>query len=121
MMYDIDVQAPEVMAGGRCSLKSDVYSLGCVIHELISGKPPFTANSPAELLQRHLRAKPPPLTVADKNVKPEFAAYVQRLMSKDPQDRPASMKDVQMEIRGQKVFYHPPKILDDHSAEEGED
>ena len=113
--------SPEQIRGQVIGVRSDIYGLGCVIHELISGKPPFTANSPAELLQRHLRTKPRPLTVTDKNVKPEFAAYVQRLMAKDPNDRPASMKDVQMEIRGQKFFYNSPKVLNNNSGEEGED
>jgi serine/threonine protein kinase len=113
--------SPEQIRGQVIDVRSDVYGLGCVIHEIISGKPPFTANSPAELLQRHLRTKPRPLTVTDKNVKPEFATYVQRLMAKDPNDRPASMKDVQMEIRGQKLFYNSPQVLDNNSDEEGED
>jgi hypothetical protein len=42
-------------------------------------------------------------------------------MAKDPNDRPASMKDVQMEIREQKVFYNPPEVLDNTSDEERED
>ena len=47
-----------------------------MLHEFFSGKPPFSANSPNELLQRHLSNKPQPLTVFDKNITPEFAAYV---------------------------------------------
>ena len=113
--------SPEQIRGEVVNVQSDIYGLGCMIHELISGKPPFTANSPAELLQRHLRTKPRPLTVTDKNVKPEFAAYVQKLMAKDPNDRPASMKDVQMGIRAQKLFYNPPEALDNNSSQEGED
>jgi serine/threonine protein kinase len=80
-----------------------------MLHEFFSGKPPFTANSPNELLQRHLSSKPPTLTVFDKNITPEFAAYVQRTMAKDPKERPANMKDVMMEIKSQKMFYNAPQ------------
>ena len=49
------------------------------------------------------------MTVADKNITPEFARYVQGMMAKEPKDRPATMKDVMMEIKTQKIFYNPPQ------------
>jgi serine/threonine protein kinase len=101
--------APEQIRGQRLDARVDVYAFGCMVHEFLSGKPPFTANTPNELLQRHLSSKPPSLTVFDKNITPEFAAYVQRMMAKDPKDRPANMKDVMMEIKTQKLFYNPPQ------------
>ena len=45
----------------------------------------------------------------DKNITPEFATYVQRMMAKDPKTGPANMKDVMMEIKTQKIFYNPPQ------------
>jgi serine/threonine protein kinase len=101
--------APEQIRGQALDARADVYSFGCVLHEFFSGKPPFTANSPTELLQRHLTSKPPDLTVVDKNFTPEFAKYVQSMMSKDPGSRPDSMKDVMMEIKTQKIFYNRPQ------------
>jgi serine/threonine protein kinase len=101
--------APEQIRGQHADARADIYSLGCVAFELFNGKPPFTANSFQELLSKHLKVKPPDLTVIDKNITPEFAAFVKRLMSKDPGDRPATMKDVQMELRTLRLFYAPPK------------
>ena len=101
--------APEQIRGQSVDARADVYSFGCMVHEFFSGKPPFTANSPNELLQRHLRGKPPDLTVVDKNITPEFARYVQSMMAKEPKDRPASMKDVMMEFKTQKMFYNTPQ------------
>ena len=101
--------APEQIRGQRLDVRTDVYSFGCMLHEFLSGKPPFTANTPNELLQRHLQSRPPDLTVVDKNITPEFARYVQLMMAKDPAQRPGSMKDVMMEIKTQKIFYNKPQ------------
>jgi serine/threonine-protein kinase len=101
--------SPEQIRGQQLDARTDIYAFGCMLHEFFSGKPPFTANSPNELLQRHLSSKPPTLTVFDKNITPEFAAYVQRTMAKDPKERPANMKDVMMEIKSQKMFYNAPQ------------
>lgn len=101
--------SPEQIRGQQLDVRADVYSFGCMVHEFFAGKAPFTANSPNELLQCHLSRKPQPITVFDKNITPEFATYVQRMMAKDPKDRPANMKDIMMELKTAKMFYNPPQ------------
>lgn len=101
--------SPEQIRGQQVDFRSDIYSFGCMIHEFLSGKPPFAANSPNELLQRHLKNKPPDLTVLDKNITPEFARYVQSMMAKEAKDRPATMKDVMMELKTQRIHYNKPQ------------
>jgi len=101
--------APEQIRGQALDARADIYSFGCLVYEFFAGKAPFTANTPAELLQRHITSRPPDLSVIDKNITPEFAKYVQSMMSKDAAARPASMKDVMMEIKTQKIFYNKPK------------
>ncbi len=118
--------APEQIRGQQVEPTADVYSLGCVIYEIFNGRPPFTANSPNELLGKHLKTKPPDLTLVDKNITPEFAAFVKRMMAKDPGERPATMKDVEMELRAQRIFYHPPQMpsetpVTDSGASESDD
>src|SRR5690606_12305985 len=100
--------APEQIRGQQVDPRADVYSLGCMAFELFNGKPPFTANTPTELLSKHLKSKAPDLTVVDKNITPEFANFVKRCMSKEPGDRPATMKDAQMELKTIRIFYTPP-------------
>src|SRR3954470_1987883 len=103
--------SPEQIRGQALDVRADVYSFGCLAHEFFSRTAPFAGNSPNELLPRHLSNKPQPLTVFDKNITTEFAAYVLKMMAKDPKDRPANMKDVMMEIKTQRIFYNPPPLL----------
>lgn len=101
--------SPEQIRGQQVGFGADVYSFGCMAYEILAGKLPFTANSPNELLQQHLKSKPPDLTVVDKNITPEFSKYVQQMMAKDPAERPSLMKDVMMELKTQKIFYNKPQ------------
>ncbi|MEM6329142.1 MAG: serine/threonine-protein kinase [Planctomycetota bacterium] len=102
--------SPEQIRGQGVDPRDDVYSFGCMVHELLSGgKLPFTANSPNELLQRHLKSRPPLLTVFDQNIRPEFAAYVHKLLAKSRADRPGSMKEVKLALKTERIFHQPPK------------
>lgn len=112
---------PEQIRGQGVDPRDDIYSFGCSAYEVLAGKLPFTANTPPELLQRHLKQKPPTLTVVDKNIHPDFAAFVTKMMAKRREDRPQSMKEVMVKIKSEPVFYTPPeKPADDEPAENSE-
>jgi len=97
--------APEQIRGGALDTRTDVYAFGCLLYELLSGKPPFTGSSPNELLAKHLKSPPPALEAANKNVAPEYAQLIRRALAKDPKNRPDSVD----EFRVSKVFKIPPR------------
>jgi serine/threonine protein kinase len=101
--------APEQIRGKACDERADVYSFGCMVYELIAGKLPFTATSPAELLNKHLRAKPAPLAMLERNVEPSFADLVHRMLAKDPKDRPDSFREFRRELKAGRCFHIKPK------------
>ncbi|MEQ8846627.1 serine/threonine-protein kinase [Botrimarina sp.] len=116
--------SPEQIRGQGVDPRDDVYSFGCLAYELLAGKLPFTANSPQELLQRHLKSRPPSLTVIDKNIHPDFANYVAQMLAKTREERPQSMKEVMVQIKSQPVFYtqpDKPKPEEEQPADAAED
>jgi serine/threonine protein kinase len=102
--------SPEQIRGQALDARADVYSLGCVAFELLGGKPPFTANTPDELLQKHLTGTIPSIQVLNENVTPEASNLLKRLMAKKPENRPNSMWDFIKELRTVKLFKKNPRL-----------
>lgn len=84
--------APEQAAGTLDDPRSDVYALGCVAFEMLTGRTPFEASDDAVLLQMHATAPVPPLAGVHPGADASAAmeALVRRMLEKKPQDRPAS-------------------------------
>jgi len=100
--------SPEQIRGQALDERADVYSFGCMLHELLGGKPPYTGVSTNDLLMKHLKASPPPLQAANRNVSDSFAQLVRRMLAKKPADRPKTMSDFLLEFRGLNLFKEPP-------------
>jgi serine/threonine protein kinase len=85
--------APE-QADGVVGPRTDLYALGCVLHELLTGAPPYKADTALGLLRAHRQA-PIPLVSEDRGDVPHgMVRLVERLLAKDPQDRPGSAAEV---------------------------
>lgn len=104
--------SPEQIRGQGLDPRSDIYSLGCMFYEMLVGKPPFTGNTPNNLLSKHLTAAAPSVLVVNDNVTPEFNNVIRKMMSKKPEDRPQSMWDVLKIIRATPIFKKPPRKPD---------
>jgi TolB-like protein/tetratricopeptide (TPR) repeat protein len=80
--------SPE-QAGGEKELdgRSDLYSLGCVLHEMLAGQPPFTGPTVESLVHQHLSAEPPSVTAVRPSVPSWVAAALERSLAKTPADR----------------------------------
>lgn len=101
--------SPEQIRGKSLDPRADVYSFGCMLFELLSGKLPFTGTTADELLTKHLGAPIPPLQVFHENVTPEFANLVKKMMQKLKEDRPATMWEFLKEFRTMRVYKIMPK------------
>ncbi len=80
--------APEQISGKPgISRKTDLYALGCVMFEMLAGRTPFTAETPAEMLFQHLNELPPPVTAFAIDCPPPLEAVIEKLLEKDPENR----------------------------------
>jgi serine/threonine protein kinase len=79
--------SPEQAEGAEVDTRSDIYSLGIVFYELLTGLPPFVAESPAALIYKHVHENPRPPSEVNTNVPPELDHIVLKCLSKSPADR----------------------------------
>lgn len=102
--------SPEQIRCGAFDQRADVYSFGCMLHEIVAGIPPYTGSSQEDLFGKHLRAAIPPLEAADSNVTADFANLVRRCLCKDPAGRPASAQEVLDEFKKMRMYrVFPPR------------
>ena len=87
--------SPEQCRGaGEIDHRTDIYSLGCILFEMLAGRPPFTYEGFGELIEAHLSTTPPRLRSIDASVPPAVDALVARLLAKSPDARPQTMLDL---------------------------
>ncbi len=87
--------SPEQAAGKRdIDHRADLYGLGVVAYELLTGAPPFAGATPGELLTAHLSEAPLPVRARDPRISPELAGLVDRMIAKRPEDRPDNADEV---------------------------
>ena len=89
----VDFMAPEQLRGQRTDARSDVYALGCLLHAVLTGEPPFRRASAAATITAHLEA-PVPRPSAHHGVDPAFDSVVARALAKDPDERYPSAGDL---------------------------
>ena len=84
--------APETWKGGELTRATDLYSLGILIFESLTGQLPFDSDHPGELMQMHIKKPPPPLRAYRKDIPVWLEKLVLKLLEKDPKKRPKTAK-----------------------------
>jgi len=91
--------APEQAVGRTPDARADLYSLGVVLYELLTGRPPFLGDDAVAVIAQHLNTAPVATTWHTAGVPPALDALVLRLLAKDPAERPATAGEVVVELR----------------------
>jgi serine/threonine-protein kinase len=87
--------SPEQCRGaGTVDHRSDIYSLGCMVFEMVAGRPPFVRNGEGEVLVAHLVETPPPLSSLVPGLPADLDALVAQMLEKDAAARPQSMQEI---------------------------
>jgi beta-lactam-binding protein with PASTA domain len=91
--------SPEQARGERVDARSDLYSTGCLLYELLTGRPPFTGDSPVAIAYQHVRENPIPPSRVDPEIPAWADSIVLKAMAKDPADRYQSAAEMRTDIQ----------------------
>ncbi|MGW6718066.1 serine/threonine-protein kinase [Streptomyces sp. NPDC054995] len=100
---------PERFGGHPGDARSDLYSLGCVLYELLTGQAPFRTASPASMMRAHLTEIPTPPGSVRPGIPDSLDALLMELLAKAPAERPASAAEVHDRLRSLTTGARPPR------------
>jgi serine/threonine protein kinase/tetratricopeptide (TPR) repeat protein len=95
----VSYMSPEQAAGRIVDFRSDQFSLGVILYEMLTGKMPFSEATAAETLAAIIRRDPSPASSINDAVTPELERILERCLAKDPADRYASTRDLAHDLR----------------------
>ncbi len=102
----IEYCAPEQIEGGEVDARTDVYALGCVLYEAVTGKPPFHRPSEVAVLNAHLHAPPPQVSKDAPDIPAALDPVISKALSKSPLDRYATPGELVAAARAAAAEHH---------------
>jgi WD40 repeat protein len=124
LLGTVDYLAPEQADDARqADIRSDIYSLGCTLYHLLSGRPPFPQGTVVQKIMAHTQRDPLPLDELRPDLPPGLARVVSRLMAKSPDDRyqtPAEVCEALAPFAGQTVVLDPAPAAAGRTKDKGQ-
>ena len=112
--------SPEQARGETVDARSDIYSAGCLMYELLVGRPPFIGDSPVSVAYQHVREAPVPPSQLDPVITPDIDAVTLKALAKDAADRYQSAREMKADITrvlsGQQATAVVPRVSEDATA-----
>ncbi len=107
--------SPEQATGTQADARSDLYSVGCLLYELLAGRPPFTGDTPVAIAYQHVSAPLLPITEIQESLDPALNAFFSIALAKDANERyqsaNAMLKDLKKLIKGEGITTQIPKQM----------
>ena len=108
MVGTVSYMPPEQATGGEVGPRSDLYSLGAMLYEMVTGRPPFIGDESVAIIGQHLNTPPVAPTWHRPDCPPALETLILRLLEKDPSKRPASAAEVREALAAVNLRRHRP-------------